>query len=60
MYSLFTHKNILTQCARIWVPVVSMKIQKFKDLYDFLERKIPLTLTPFWDAIGISEDINSW
>ena len=31
-----------------------------KDLYDSLERKIPLTLTPFWVAIGISEDINSW
>ena len=31
-----------------------------KDLYDSLERKIPLTLTPFWAAIGISEDINSW
>ena len=31
-----------------------------KDAYDSLERKIPLTLTPFWVAIGISEDINSW
>ena len=31
-----------------------------KDLYDSLERKIPLTLTPFWAAIGISKDINSW
>ena len=30
-----------------------------KDPYDSLERKIPLTLTPFWVATGISEDINS-
>ena len=25
--------KVLTQCARIRVPVVSMKIEKFKDLF---------------------------
>ena len=25
--------NLLTQCARIRVPVVSMKIEKFKDFF---------------------------
>ena len=39
---------------------IALFIHIQKDLYDSLERKIPLTLTPFWVAIGISEDINSW
>ena len=29
----FTNCLYLTQCARIRVPVVSMKIEKFKDLF---------------------------
>ena len=28
-----TESDYLTQCARIRVPVVSMKIEKFKDLF---------------------------
>ena len=39
---------------------IALFIHIQKDLYDSLERKIPLTLTPFWVATGISEDINSW